>query len=106
MADVPSDSSWTSRKFWQSNGIVVIATGLCLLGRLDGTMWSATVLAAAGWYGYLNTRASGVDVFGRNPQTPGQPPPPTTPDVRPQDMPEMNADGTFKKREEERHGEH
>lgn len=104
MADVPSDSNWASRKFWQSNGVIVIATGLSLLGRLDGALWSATVLAAAGWYGYLNTRASGVDVFGRNAQTPPQPPPPVTPDPRPGDLPPMNPDGTFR-HEEEHHGE-
>ena len=56
MIDRRRKSNWMSRRFWQANVIILLATGLTYFGKLGGETWAVTVCAAAGFYGFNRTK--------------------------------------------------
>jgi hypothetical protein len=56
MIDRRRKTNWMSRRFWQANVIILLATGLCYFGKLGGETWAVTVCAAAGFYAFNRTK--------------------------------------------------
>ena len=51
---------WLSRKTVQTSVIIILATVLCLLGHIDGWIWTTVVLGASGIYTEGNIRKAKV----------------------------------------------
>jgi hypothetical protein len=56
MIDRRRKTNWMSRRFWQTNAIIMLATALCWFDKLTGELWLAAVLGVAGGYIFANTK--------------------------------------------------
>lgn len=56
MIDRRRKTNWASRRFWQANTVILLATALCWFSKLTGELWLAAVLGVAGGYLFANTK--------------------------------------------------